>query len=129
MYKSGLTVWYSVKDIEVTKAFYSNKLGFELYFDDKDGGNVIMSTNTADCTIGFSVADEVVPSTSSLVFEVENIEKAYETLKSRGVEFIGRIETVPGMTKLATFVDPDENILMLSETLVEDLWIMKKRRV
>lgn len=116
MYKNGLTIWYSVKDIEVTKEFYTNKLGFELYFHDKDGGNVIMCTNTTDCTIGFSCADEVVPSTSSMVFEVENIEKAYEMLKNRGVEFIGGIETVPGMVKLATFVDPDGHSLMLSET-------------
>lgn len=116
MYKSGLTVWYSVKDIEVTKEFYTKKLGFDLYFHDKDGGNVIMYTNTADCTIGFSCADEVVPSTSSIVFEVENIEKAYETLKIRGVEFIGGIETVPGMLKMATFADPDGHSLMLSET-------------
>lgn len=117
MYKSGLTIWYSVKDIEATKAFYLDKLGFELFYDDHESGNVIVSTNTADCTIGFSSAEEVVPSTASVVFEVADIEEAYKTLKMRGVHFIGEIETIPGMTKLATFVDPDGHSLMLSESI------------
>ncbi|MFZ5352569.1 MAG: VOC family protein [Bacillota bacterium] len=117
MYKSGITIWYNVKDIERTKAFYTEKLGFEVSFHDVEGGNVIMKTNTKDCFIGFSCADEILPSTSSTVFEVENIETAYDILKKRGVEFSGDIDVVPGMVKLATFTDPDGHSLMLSESM------------
>jgi len=115
MYISGTTVWYNVKSIERSLAFYTEQLGFELVFHDKEGGMALVKTNTKDCTIGFSEAESVIPSTSSTVFDVENMDKAVETLKQKGVSFIGDIETIPDYGKFATFADPDGNSLMLSE--------------
>ncbi|MDF2836130.1 MAG: lactoylglutathione lyase [Paenibacillus sp.] len=117
MFKPGVTVWYSVKSLEQTIAFYKEKLGFEVNFHDPDSGMAMVNTNTQDCIIGFSEAEEVVPSTSSTVFEVYDIELTRTTLEQRGVRFVGETETVPGMTKLATFLDPDGHNFMLSEVL------------
>jgi predicted enzyme related to lactoylglutathione lyase len=78
---------------------------------------VMVNTTTPDCIIGFSEAETVVPSTSSTVFEVHNIEESMRQLEQKGVPFVGGIEIVPGMAKLATFTDPDGHNLMLSEVL------------
>lgn len=117
MFKPGVTVWYSVKNAEATIAFYRDKLGFDTVYHDPESGMAMMNTTTADCIIGFSEADTVMPSTSSTVFEVHNIEESRRQLEQKGVTFIGDIETVPGMVKLATFIDPDGHNLMLSEVL------------
>ncbi|MFD1907128.1 VOC family protein [Paenibacillus rhizoplanae] len=65
------------------------------------------------------MADTVEPATSSTVFEVWNIEEAIQLLKSKGVIFIGEVELIPELTKLATFVDPDGHNLMLAESLTD----------
>lgn len=88
MFKPGVTIGYSVKSL------------------------------TQNCIIGFSKAEEVIPSTSSTVFEVYDIESARKSLEQNGVVLIGEIETIPDMVKLATFIDPDGHSLMLSEESV-----------
>lgn len=117
MYIPGFTVWYSVKCIDRTLAFYTDKLGFEVLFHDSGSGMAMVKTNTENCVIGFSEAETVIPSTSSSVFDVDNIEQAVHKLKAEGVAFIGDIETIPDFVKLATFSDPDGHSLMLSEQL------------
>ncbi|MFC4304140.1 VOC family protein [Cohnella boryungensis] len=119
MYRSGLTVWYNVANLERTLEFYSGKLGFEVVFHDPSSGMAMVNTNTKDCVIGFSEAETVEPATSSTVFEVWNIEEAIQHLERKGVAFVGEIEHIPELTKLATFVDPDGHNLMLSEPLTE----------
>lgn len=117
MFRAGVTIWYNVSDLQATLDFYNNKLGFETTFHEAESGMAMVRTTTADCIIGFSEAQEVEASTSSTVFEVYDIDGARRQLEQKGVVFIGETETVPGMAKLATFVDPDGHSLMLSEEL------------
>ncbi|MFC6331858.1 VOC family protein [Paenibacillus septentrionalis] len=117
MFKPGVTVWYSVKNLQESLEFYQDKLGFSLLFHDSESGMAMVGTTTEHCIIGFSEAQEVVPSTSSTVFEVYDIEASRKALEQKGVTFIGETETVPEMVKLATFIDPDGHSLMLSEEL------------
>lgn len=117
MFKPGVTIWYSVKSLNDTIDFYREKLGFELVFHDAASGMAMMNTSTEACIIGFSEAEEVIPSTSSTVFEVYDIEASRQALEQKGVTFLGETETIPDMVKLATFVDPDGHSLMLSEEL------------
>lgn len=117
MFKPGVTIWYNVKSLNDTIQFYNEKLGFVLVFHDTASGMAMMKTTTEGCIIGFSEAEEVIPSTSSTVFEVYDIEMARQSLEQKGVTFIGDTETIPDMVKLATFVDPDGHNLMLSEEL------------
>lgn len=119
MYVPGLTVWYSVKSIDRTLAFYTEKLSFDLLYHNRDFGMAMVKTNTENCFIGFSEAETIVPSTSSTVFDVNDIEQTVNKLKQDGVSFIGDIETIPDFVKLATFSDPDGHPLMLSEQLTE----------
>lgn len=117
MYKSGLTIWYNVSNLERTISFYTEGLGFTVDYQDEGSRIAIITTNTKDCCIGFAEAETVVPMTSSTVFEVHDIEQAVSDLSARGVAFTGEIETIPDFVKLATFNDPDGHAFELSQTL------------
>jgi catechol 2,3-dioxygenase-like lactoylglutathione lyase family enzyme len=117
MYSSGLTVWYNVKDLERTLAFYTEKLGFKILNHDTSMGQARLTTNTQDCFIGFSEAQTLLPSTTSTTFEVVNLEQAIQDLQGKGVVFNGGIRTIANLVKLAAFNDPDGHDMMLSEKL------------
>jgi predicted enzyme related to lactoylglutathione lyase len=119
MFVPGFTVWYNVKSIERTLAFYTEKLGFEVLFHNPEWGMAMVKTNTEGCVIGFSEAETVEPATSSTVFDVENIDDAVSKLKRLDVSFSGEIEVIDDFVKLATFADPDGHSLMLSEQLTQ----------
>ncbi|GIQ68119.1 lactoylglutathione lyase [Xylanibacillus composti] len=118
MFKSGLTIWYNVSNMERTLNFYTKSLGFALDFHDEERQMAMIKTNTKDCYIGFAEAETVVPVISTTVFEVEDIEQAVEQLRAQGVTFTGEIEVIPDFVKLATFSDPDGHCFELSQTLV-----------
>ncbi len=119
MFVPGLTVWYNVRSIESSLAFYTEKLGFKELFHNPEWGMAMVKTNTDNCVIGFSEAETVEPSTSSTVFDVTDIEDAVHKLQGVGVSFVGEIETIDDFVKLATFADPDGHSLMLSQQLTE----------
>ncbi len=119
MYKSGLTIWYNVKSMDESVKYFTEGLGFSLDFKDEEQRIAMITTNTKDCCIGFAEVETIAPVTSSAVFEVEDIEKAYVELKERGIQFTGEIETIPNLVKLATFQDPDGNSFELSQTLTD----------
>lgn len=117
MYKPGFTLWYSVSDVERTLEFYTEKLGFEKDSYDKENGMGSVHTNTKDCFIGFSEAEEIIPSTAAAVIEVEDIDAAVKKLKEKGIVFNGEVSVIPGYAKLITFKDPDGHDMELSQTL------------
>ncbi|MFD2132258.1 VOC family protein [Pseudogracilibacillus auburnensis] len=117
MYKPGFTLWYSVSDVERTLEFYTEKLGFEMDSYDKENGMGSVHTNTKECYIGFSEAEQVVPSTAAAVFEVEDIDAAVKKLTEKGIVFNGEVSTIPEYVKLISFKDPDGHHMELSQTL------------
>ncbi|WP_152657814.1 VOC family protein [Oceanobacillus sp. CFH 90083] len=94
MYKPGFTIWYSVSNVERTLKFSTELLGFEVDSYDKENGMASVHTNTKDCYIGFSEAEQVVPSTATTVFEVEDIYAAVKELKEKGITFNGEVSTM-----------------------------------
>lgn len=115
MFMPGVGFHYNVSDFEQTLAFYTEKLGFTVIYLDTDNLQAMLATATKDCFIGFAEAQPIVPSTTCITFEVENIEEAVQSLQQKGVDFKDGIFEVPGTIKLATFFDPDGYKLMLSE--------------
>lgn len=117
MFKSGLTIWYNVRSLSATRNFYHDVLKFDILLDDEVNGMLIFKTPTKDTEIGFSSAQEVIPSTASVVFEVDDIKAAVVELEKRGITFLGGIDVVPDLVMLATFTDPDGHSLMLAESI------------
>ena len=54
----------------------------------------------------------------ALVLDVENLEKAELWLQGKGIKLSDK-EEIPGLVKLASFSDPDGNVIQLSQSLVE----------
>lgn len=99
--------------MERTLAFYTEMLGFTVLDHDVNRGQAMLSTNSKDCIIGLAEADSVIPSSTCITFEVENIEQAVQALQEKGLDFVGEIMVVPNVVKLATFSDPDGYKMML----------------
>lgn len=117
MFKSGVGFHYNVNNCERTLEFYTEKLGFKMLFIDEYKGQAMVTTNTGDYYIGFAETRSIVPSSTCITFEVEDIEEVVHTLQQRDVEFQGDIFEIPGVVKLAAFRDPDGYQLMLSERI------------
>jgi catechol 2,3-dioxygenase-like lactoylglutathione lyase family enzyme len=113
-----------VTDVDLAKAFYTEKLGFIEDVDVRpfEGIRVVQLTPPgSSCSIGMGTglaAYDATPGTvRALHLVVDDIDKARAELVGRGVE-VGPVEDVGGGVKYAGFSDPDGN----SWTLQEMAW-------
>ncbi|MEN6391245.1 MAG: VOC family protein [Syntrophomonas sp.] len=113
MFKTGIAFHYNVSNIERTIAFYTEKLGFCIHDYNADLRQARLYTNNKDCLIGFAEMQPVIPSSTCITFEVDDIEQAVQIFQSKGVHFNSEIVEVPNTVKLAPFSDPDGYSLML----------------
>ena len=115
---SGLTLSLSVSDLERSKRFYCDVLGFVFSYQVDEYGWAEFHTPTGDVVLGLSKVEEVKPS-SGLVptFNVSDIEATRAKLEAQHVKFDGPTQTLPGLVKLATFFDPDGHPFMLAQSL------------
>ncbi len=119
-FDGGLTCAMECADLDKAIKWYEEVLGFsELYRVEEMGWSELASP-VEKVNIGLSqVETPAVRGGATLTFGVSNIERARETLESRGVSFDGDTVVYPGMVSLATFYDPDGNKLMLYRDLSE----------
>jgi CreA protein len=115
-----LTLSMSVTDRARSVGWYERHLGFAKLFDADDIGWTEMATCVPGVTIGFADSMTVDPGNCVPVFGVPDIAAARARLEGGGVVFTGPTLVHDGMVKLATFADPDGNLLMLAENLATD---------
>jgi predicted enzyme related to lactoylglutathione lyase len=106
--------WVPVKDMDRAVEFYHQLLGLKLLFKredwsefDLDGQRLALRKVSALSVPG----DSAVPGISLLARPIEQV---IATLKQKGVQFTEELEVYP-YGKLASFRDPDGNILGLYE--------------
>lgn len=113
MFKSG-NVTVMVADLNKAVQFYVETLGLKLQHE-PDGH--FAQIEAPGLTIGLlhlageQVSEPVISGSMSIGFEVEDLESAIETLKSRGVEFHDAVEGKAA--QVVHFSDPDGNTLYL----------------
>ena len=107
----------SVSDLDVATAFYRDRLGMRFLFSappgmsffDCDGVRLML-------TLPEQGRDES-KSSSVIYYTVEDVQQATETLKSRGVRFIGEPHIIHSTDTydlwMSFFTDPDGNTLAL----------------
>jgi len=117
-YKQFDLVWFPVVDYERAKTFYRDDLEFDLVLENKE-------TSWAEFQIspGAKIAIHGVKVTNAnpigaLVIDVENLEKSELFLRGKGIKLFDK-EEIPGLTRLASFTDPDGNVIQLSQSLVD----------
>ena len=115
-----------VKDYKKCFKFYTEKLGLEPVWGDENG--CYASFKVAEGIEGFAIfssdlmamevgnADKTQPSNcrekSMISFEVENVDKTYQTFLEKGVEFINQPTDMPdwGM-RVVHLRDTEENLI------------------
>ena len=111
-----------VSDVERAKAFYVEKVGFNLDLDVQPGNGmrvVQLTPPGSSCSIvigtGLGEISEMQPGTvKALHLVVADITRAREALAGRGVE-VGEVDEHPRGIKYADFRDPDGNSWLLQE--------------
>ncbi len=117
-----LTIAVSVTDWPAARTWYREKLGLQERFATEEGGWVDFESPAGGTSIGLSdLRGEPHPGPGgvNITFGVSDIESAKAELESKGVQFLGPIEDVPGMVRLASFQDPDGNVMLLAQSLMQ----------
>ena len=117
-FNGTITLSTAVRDLEASIAWFQDTLGFEEIFKVPEAGWAEVSTPAEGVTIGLNQsADAPAPGGATPVFGVADIAAARAELEGKGVRFQGDTVELPGMVKLATFVDLDGNAYMLAQSL------------
>lgn len=107
--------YYSVLDMDKAVEFYQNVLGLELLFKRDDWSEFKID----DQRIALHKTDGRISNGGAVIsFHAEPIEAIIETLKNKGVRFVDELHVYP-YGKLASFQDPDGNILGLYQPPVK----------
>ncbi|MGZ8284606.1 MAG: VOC family protein [Allosphingosinicella sp.] len=117
-FDGGLTCAMGVTDLDRSIAWYRDTLGFDLLYRMEDDAWCELKTGVERVNLGLSqVEDAGGKGGATLTFGVEDIEAAKAELDSRSVRQDGPIRDIPGLVRLLTFYDPDDNALMLYEDM------------
>ncbi|HEX8225908.1 MAG TPA: VOC family protein [Allosphingosinicella sp.] len=117
-FDGGLTCALGVTDLDRSIAWYRDVLGFDLLYRLEDNAWCELKTGVERVNVGLSQVEEAGGrGGATLTFGVEDIEAAKAELDSRGVRQDGPVRDIPGLVRLLTFYDPDDNALMLYEDL------------
>lgn len=117
-FEGGLTVAYSVSDCARSIEWYQDCLGFKLQYHLEEMGWCELESHIPKVNVGLSqVESPEVKGGPTLTWGVIDIDAARKELEGKGVKFDGETREIPGMVKLATFFDPDDNHLMLYQSL------------
>lgn len=117
-FDGGLTCAIGVSDLDRSIAWYRDTLGFDLLYRMEDDAWCELETAVERVNLGLSqVEDAGGKGGATLTFGVEDIEAAKSDLDSRGIRQDGPIRDIPGLVRLLTFFDPDDNALMLYQDM------------
>jgi predicted enzyme related to lactoylglutathione lyase len=117
-YDGGLTCSMGVTSLDKSIPWYSEVLGMTLLYRRDDIAWCELSTGVDKVNVGLSQNREAGgPGGSTLTFGVTDIDAAKAALDAAGVRQDGEIMEIPGLVKLLTFYDPDDNALMFYQHL------------
>ena len=114
--------WTTVSDIDKTRSFFIDKLGLKETDYNADYGWLEVQAEDEGFTLGLGRKNEEnMPYQPGhnviLTMEVDDIVAAKKLLEEKGVAFKTDIYEVPGHVKLVDFVDDDNNVYQLVQTL------------
>ena len=117
-YDGGLTCSMGVSSLDRSIAWYQNVLGFTLLYRVDEIAWCELSSPVARVNVGLGQREQAGGSGgATLTFGVADIEAAKAALDAHQVRQDGPIRDIPGMVRLLTFYDPDDNALMFYQDL------------
>ena len=119
-YDGGLTCSLGVTDLDRSLSWYRDTLGFTLLYKRDDIAWCELETAVARVNVGLSERREAGGAGgATLTFGVADLDAAKAALDQRQVRQDGDIVEIPGLVRLLTFYDPDDNALMFYQDLSE----------
>jgi predicted enzyme related to lactoylglutathione lyase len=119
-YDGGLTCTIQCTDLARSIAFYRDKLGFKHLYTLDDIAWAELATEVKGVNIGLSQVEKITGTGNcKLTFGVKNVDHTRRQLEAVGVRFTEETIEIPGMVRLATFVDPDGNPHMFYQDLAK----------
>lgn len=121
-YDGGLHCDLRVTDLGRALDWYTDVLGFSVIHHVPENGWAELQTPVEQVRVGLT-AVEAMPLSGGgavLTFGTRDLDAARAWLETRDdVRFDGDTCTIEGWVRLATLYDPDGNVLMLSQNLVD----------
>jgi catechol 2,3-dioxygenase-like lactoylglutathione lyase family enzyme len=118
---SPIIAFIPTKDAARARTFYESTLGLRFLSD--DGFAIVMDAN--DTMIRIARVGDFTPALFTILgWQVQDIDPAVTALAAKGLEFSrysfleqaeNGVWTAPGGAKVAWFLDPDGNILSISQ--------------
>jgi catechol 2,3-dioxygenase-like lactoylglutathione lyase family enzyme len=116
-----MTAAIGVSDMERSRRWFQELLGFEPIYTLADWGWCELRTPIPGVNLGIGQEETVTPQGgATLTFGVTDIVAARAHLESNGVRFDWDTREIEGMVRLATFYDLDGNTFMLAQRLDTD---------
>jgi predicted enzyme related to lactoylglutathione lyase len=99
--------------------FYGEILEMPTEFRDMDGVDYLVVRTSSSSTLGFmpphpDLRGEAAPREPGLYFMVDDVDRAYQHLLSKGVRFTRPPETMPWGHRVLTTTDPEGRTVMLA---------------
>ena len=112
----------AVNDQEAALDFYTNVLGFEVAMDAPMGPEmrwltVVPPGATTQLVLGAPgwAPQDTPGGETGITLVTDDIDKTYEELSAKGVQFRGPVEDMPWGGRATWFSDPDGNVFFLSD--------------
>lgn len=116
-FDGGLTLAMQSSDLDRTIGWYQRVLGFTLLYKVDEAAWCELATPVAKVNIGFSQVEAVgTGGGATPTFGVTDILAAQAHVKTLGIRTDGDIQHIPGLVKLLTIYDPDDQPIMLYQT-------------
>ena len=114
--------WITVSDIKQAKHFYVNVMGFEVVEENMDVK--WLEVKCGDSVLGiwqtFDGSPDKPGQNAIITFTVDKIEDTKKVLESKDMKFVGDIAEIPGVFRVATYVDQDSNKFQLYQSLLPE---------
>ena len=117
-FDGGLTCALGVSNLDAAIAWYTDVLGCALIYKVAETGWCELTTSVERVRIGLGEnLERGGRGGATLTFGVTDIGAAKAALAEKRVRLDGDIIEVPGLARLLTFYDPDDNALMFYQEL------------
>jgi predicted enzyme related to lactoylglutathione lyase len=109
-----LSIWFAVRDLDSTAAFYEETFGFEEVYRDHEARWIRLARDGVEVEL----AEEEQGGETDLVLmlEVDDVKAEAERLRAAGVQ-VGTILEIPSTVRLLDVFDPDGNRIQLTQDL------------
>ncbi len=109
-----MSIWFAVRDLDSTAAFYAETFGFEEVYRDQEARWVRLVRDGVEVEL----AEEKEGGETDLVLmlEVDDVKAEAERLRAAGVQ-VGTVVEIPSTIRLLDVFDPDGNRIQLTEDL------------